>query len=46
MSRPTVAPLGVAIAFALAFPALAQDAPAGRATDLDDVIVTGTRPKM
>lgn len=43
MSRPSVAPLGAAIALALAFPAIAQQAPAGNATELDTVIVTGTR---
>ncbi len=43
MSRPSVAPLGAAIALALAFPAVAQQAPAGNATELDTVIVTGTR---
>ncbi|MDR7069555.1 iron complex outermembrane receptor protein [Pseudoxanthomonas japonensis] len=42
MSRPTVAPLGAAITLALAFPAFAQQSPAGT-TDLDAVIVTGTR---
>ena len=44
MSRPLVTPLGVAIALALAAPAFAQDAaPAANATNLDTVIVTGTR---
>ncbi|NDK38096.1 TonB-dependent receptor [Pseudoxanthomonas gei] len=45
MSHPLVAPLGVAIALALAGPALAQDstASAAEATNLDTVIVTGTR---
>ena len=43
MSRLTVAPLGAAIAFALALPAFAQQPPAEGATDLDAVIVTGTR---
>lgn len=43
MSHPAVAPLGAAIALALAFPAFAQQVPAGNATELDTVIVTGTR---
>ena len=42
MSHPVLAPLGAAIVLALALPAHAQTAPAG-ATDLDAVIVTGTR---
>ncbi|MBP3984539.1 TonB-dependent receptor [Pseudoxanthomonas helianthi] len=42
MSHPVVAPLGAAIALALAFPAFAQQA-SGNATELDTVIVTGTR---
>ena len=42
MSHPALAPLGAAIVLALALPAHAQTAPAG-ATDLDAVIVTGTR---
>jgi iron complex outermembrane receptor protein len=41
MSRPTSAPLGLAIALVLSSPAFAQDAP--QATNLDTVIVTGTR---
>ncbi|RPE76890.1 TonB-dependent receptor plug domain-containing protein [Vulcaniibacterium tengchongense] len=44
MFRPTVAPLVAAIAVALAVPAFAQDA-AGDATELDTVIVTGTRAR-
>ncbi len=44
MSRPLVTPLGVAIALALAAPAFAQDTTSTtRATNLDTVIVTGTR---
>ncbi|RZA34838.1 MAG: TonB-dependent receptor, partial [Lysobacteraceae bacterium] len=45
MSRPLATPLGVAIALALAAPAFAQQAnPASTdATNLDTVIVTGTR---
>ncbi|MET0808426.1 MAG: TonB-dependent receptor plug domain-containing protein, partial [Pseudoxanthomonas sp.] len=44
MPRPLVTPLGVAIALALAAPAFAQDAaPAADATNLDNIIVTGTR---
>ena len=45
MSHPLVTPLGVAIALALAAPAFAQDAveTAAEATNLDTVIVTGTR---
>jgi len=45
MSHPLVTPLGVAIALALAGPAFAQDATetAAEATNLDTVIVTGTR---
>ena len=42
MSRPTSAPLGLAIALALSSPAFAQNA-ANQATTLDTVIVTGTR---
>ncbi len=42
MHRPAFAPLGAAIALALALPVHAQRAPDG-ATDLDAVIVTGTR---
>ena len=41
MSRPTSAPLGLAIALALSSPAFAQNAQ--QATNLDTVIVTGTR---
>ena len=41
MSRHLVTPLGVAIALALASPAFAQEA--AEATNLDTVIVTGTR---
>ena len=41
MSRHLVTPLGVAIALALASPAFAQEA--AQATNLDTVIVTGTR---
>ncbi len=45
MSRPLVTPLGVAIALALAAPAFAQQASSAStdATNLDTVIVTGTR---
>lgn len=45
MSHPFVTPLGVAIALALAGPAFAQDATetVAEATNLDTVIVTGTR---
>lgn len=45
MSHPLVTPLGVAIALALAGPAFAQDATetTAEATNLDTVIVTGTR---
>ncbi|MDY4297142.1 MULTISPECIES: TonB-dependent receptor [unclassified Xanthomonas] len=43
MSSPFVRPLSLAIALALAAPALAQDAPPATTTNLDTVIVTGTR---
>lgn len=45
MSRPLATPLGLAIALALASPAFAQDAveTTAEATNLDTVIVTGTR---
>ncbi len=45
MSRPLATPLGLAIALALASPAFAQDAveATAEATNLDTVIVTGTR---
>ncbi|UYK85927.1 TonB-dependent receptor [Xanthomonas sacchari] len=43
MSSPFVRPLSLAIALALAAPALAQDAAPATATNLDTVIVTGTR---
>lgn len=45
MSHPLVTPLGVAIALALAAPAFAQDTveTTAEATNLDTVIVTGTR---
>ncbi|MEP6907584.1 MAG: TonB-dependent receptor [Pseudoxanthomonas sp.] len=45
MSRPLVTPLGVAIALALAAPAFAQEniPSAENATNLDTIIVTGTR---
>ncbi|KMM75891.1 ligand-gated channel [Xanthomonas sp. NCPPB 1128] len=43
MSSPFVRPLSLAIALALAAPAFAQDAAPATATNLDTVIVTGTR---
>ncbi|MET7141181.1 TonB-dependent receptor [Xanthomonas sp. PPL139] len=43
MSSPFVRPLSLAIALALAAPALAQEAAPATATNLDTVIVTGTR---
>ncbi|UYC13264.1 TonB-dependent receptor [Xanthomonas sp. CFBP 8445] len=43
MSSPFVRPLSLAVALALAAPALAQDAAPATATNLDTVIVTGTR---
>ncbi|MCW0386129.1 Vitamin B12 transporter BtuB [Xanthomonas sacchari] len=43
MSSPFVRPLSLAIALALAAPAFAQDAPPATTTNLDTVIVTGTR---
>ncbi|MDQ1092305.1 iron complex outermembrane receptor protein [Xanthomonas sacchari] len=43
MSSPFVRPLSLAIALALAAPAFAQDAAPAAATNLDTVIVTGTR---
>ncbi|MGH8025457.1 MAG: TonB-dependent receptor plug domain-containing protein, partial [Pseudoxanthomonas sp.] len=45
MSRPLVTPLGVAIALALAAPAFAQEVAetTADATNLDTIIVTGTR---
>ncbi|WP_295845856.1 TonB-dependent receptor [uncultured Xanthomonas sp.] len=43
MSSPFVRPLSLAIALALAAPAFAQDATPATATNLDTVIVTGTR---
>ncbi|MCW0373922.1 TonB-dependent receptor plug domain-containing protein [Xanthomonas sacchari] len=43
MSSPFVRPLSLAIALALAAPAFAQDAAPTTATNLDTVIVTGTR---
>ncbi|WP_295970517.1 TonB-dependent receptor [uncultured Xanthomonas sp.] len=43
MSSPFVRPLSLAIALALAAPAFAQDAAPATTTNLDTVIVTGTR---
>ncbi|KAB7768111.1 TonB-dependent receptor [Xanthomonas sp. LMG 12462] len=43
MSSPFVRPLSLAIALALAAPAFAQEAAPATATNLDTVIVTGTR---
>ncbi|MET0548123.1 MAG: TonB-dependent receptor [Xanthomonas sp.] len=43
MSSPFVRPLSLAIALALAAPVFAQDATPATATNLDTVIVTGTR---
>ncbi|MFC6838680.1 TonB-dependent receptor plug domain-containing protein [Xanthomonas theicola] len=43
MSYPFAKPLSLAIALALSAPALAQQADPGTATNLDTVIVTGTR---
>ncbi|WP_295941346.1 TonB-dependent receptor [uncultured Xanthomonas sp.] len=43
MSSPFVRPLSLAIALALAAPAFAQDATPATTTNLDTVIVTGTR---
>ncbi|TAA39664.1 TonB-dependent receptor plug domain-containing protein [Pseudoxanthomonas winnipegensis] len=43
MSSPFVRPLSLAIALALSAPAFAQDATPATATNLDTVIVTGTR---
>ncbi|QDI02587.1 TonB-dependent receptor [Xanthomonas cerealis pv. cerealis] len=43
MSYPFARPLSLAIALALSAPALAQQADPGTATNLDTVIVTGTR---
>ncbi len=43
MSHAVLAPLGAAIALALAFPAAAQQSSGAGTTDLDAVIVTGTR---
>ncbi|MBN6152168.1 TonB-dependent receptor [Xanthomonas sp. AmX2] len=43
MFRPYAAPLSLAIAVALASPAMAQQGDATQATNLDTVIVTGTR---
>ncbi|MCR6663524.1 MAG: TonB-dependent receptor [Luteimonas sp.] len=45
MSRPTVSPLAAALLLAISTPAFAQSATTSEATQLDNVIVTGTRAR-